>query len=141
MKHSIYVVDDNVLVREAIVMLIEEEPDLAICGAAETAIEALEVLPRMKPDLVLTDYSLHGLTGIDLIERLASVRSNLRVAVLSAHMNPAYADQALAAGAMGYILKGDWQSIVRGIRCVLGGNVYVSPSLRVRRPLSSEDSR
>lgn len=140
MKHTIYIVDDNVFVREALIMLIEEEPDLVICGAADTAVEALEVILRLQPDLVLTDYSLLGMSGIELIERLAILKPGQRVAMLSAHMEPVYADKALAAGAMGYILKGDGQSIVKGIRRVRDGNVYVSPAVRMRRPCPSENA-
>lgn len=137
MTHTIYLIDDNVLVREAFIMLIEEEVDLVICGTADTAVEAVEVILRLQPDLVLTDYSLPGMSGVELVERFGILKPEQRVALLSAHMEPAYADKALAAGAMGYILKEDGQSVVKGIRRVLDGNVYVSPALRMRRPCPS----
>ena len=138
--HTIYIVDDSIFVREALIMLIEEEPDLAICGAADTAVEALEVILRLQPDLVLTDYSLPRMSGVELIERLGILKPDQRVAMLSAHVEPAYADRALAAGAAGYILKGDGQSIVKGIRRMLGGDAYVSPAVRTPRPASSENA-
>ena len=139
MTHTIYIVDDNVSVREALIMLIEEEPDLAICGAADTAVDALEVILRMQPDLVLTDYSLPGMSGVELIERLGILKPEQRVAMLSAHVERAYADQALSAGAAGYLLKGDGQAIIEGIRRMLGGNAYVSPVLRIRNPARNEN--
>lgn len=134
MTHTIYIVDDNVFIREALIMLIEEEADLAICGAADTALDALEVIPRLQPDLVLTDYSLPRMSGVELVERLGSLVPEQRVALLSAHMEPAYAEKALAAGAAGYILKEDGQSLVDGIRRVLDGDVYVSPAIRMAVP-------
>lgn len=149
MTHTIFVVDDNVFVREALVMLIEVEPDLAICGVAESAAEALDVLLSVEPDLVLTDFSLPGLSGIELIKRLGAVKPEQSVAIFSAHAEPVCAEQALAAGARGFILKEDATTVVAGIRCVLDGEVYVSPALRratttaqsLRRTTNSEKSR
>lgn len=134
MTHSIYIVDDNAHVREALIMLIEEEPDLLICGSAETALEALDVLPSIDADLVLTDFSLPGLSGVELIERLSTLKPRQLMAVLSAHAESSYAEQSLAAGARGYFLKDDPTAVVAGIRRVLGGDVYVSPDLHARRP-------
>lgn len=139
MTHTIYLVDDNVFVREALIMLIEEEPNLAICGAAETAFEALDAILRVKPDLVLTDFSLPDMNGIELIERLAILRPVQRVAMLSAHTEPLYADRALAAGATGYILKQEAQAVIAGIRRVVDGEAFISPALRTRRPCLSEN--
>lgn len=139
MTHTIYVIDDNIFVREALIMLIEEEADLVICGAADTAVDALEAILRLQPDLVLTDYSLPGMTGVDLVERLGALKPEQRVALFTAHMEPAYVDRALAAGAVGYILKEDWPSIITGIRHVLYGNVYVSSELDIDRPCPSEN--
>lgn len=138
MTHTIYIVDDNVFVREAVITLIEDEPDLAVCGAAETAVGALEVILRLKPDLVLTDFSLPGMSGVELIERLNAMKTGQRAAVLSAHRDPKYADQALAAGAMGYILKDDAEAIMVGIRRVLEDKVYVSPALQRHEANPSE---
>lgn len=138
MTHTIYIVDDNVFVREAVITLIEDEPDLAVCGAAETAVGALEVILRLKPDLVLTDFSLPGMSGVELIERLKAMKTGQRAAVLSAHRDPKYADQALAAGAMGYILKDDAEAIMVGIRRVLEDKVYVSPALQRHEANPSE---
>lgn len=138
MTHTIYIIDDNVFVRQALIMLIEEEPDLVICGAAETAVEALDVILSLKPDLVLTDFSLPGLTGLELIERLGVLNPEQPVAMVSGQAEPVCADRAIAAGARGYILKDDATAIVAGIRRVLDGEVYVSPALRTHQPSLSE---
>ena len=139
MAHTIYVIDDNIFVREALIMLIEEQADLVVCGAADTAVEALDVILRLQPDLVLTDYSLPQMSGVELVERIRIRNLNQRVAFFTAHMEPAYADTALAAGAVGYILKEDWQSVVPGIRHVLNGHVYVSPAIDMRRQRPSKN--
>ena len=129
MNQTIYIVEDNLLVREALVMLIKDEPDLEVCGVAGTASEALDALLGMNPDLVLTDLSLPGMSGIELIERLQIQTPRQRTAMLSGRTEPTYAEQALAAGAKGYILKGNPLAIIEGIRQVLGGAVYVSRSV------------
>ncbi|MEX2401607.1 MAG: response regulator transcription factor [Rhodothermales bacterium] len=126
MKQTLYIVEDNLLVQEALVMLIEDEPDLVVCGVAETAIEALEVLSGVSPDLILTDFSLPGMNGIELIERLRVRMPGQRAAMLSGQTDPTCAERALAAGANGYILKGDPLAMLEGIRQILDGTVYVS---------------
>lgn len=138
MKHTIYIVEDNRHVREALSMLIDEQPDLEVCGVAGTAADALEMIRDVHPDVVLTDLSLPGMSGIELIERLQTEDPEQRVVVVSAHVEPAHAEQALVAGAVGYCLKSDPSGIIEGIGQVLGGRVYVSPSLAsaVRRPSS-----
>lgn len=119
MKQTIYIIDDNAFVREALVMLIEGEPDLEVCGVAETALEALDPILSMNPDLVLIDFSLPGMSGLECIERLRILKPRQRTAVLSGHPEPAYAEQALGAGARAYILKGEPLEIIDGIRQVL----------------------
>ena len=130
MKKTIYIVDDNPDMREALVMLIQEEEDLEVCGIAETATEALRTLCDLDPDLVLADLSLPGMHGIEFVERLRVLKPRLRATILSGHTDTVYADRALVAGAKGYILKGDPMAIMEGIRCVLDGQTYVSRSMR-----------
>lgn len=132
MKRTIYIVDDHPFVREALTMLIEDERDLEVCGMAETAAEALNAIPEVNPDLVLVDGSLPGLSGIELIEQLLILKPHQRTLMLSGHAEPVYAEQALAAGAKGYILKGDSLAILEGIRHVLGGKVYLSRPVRTQ---------
>lgn len=132
MKRSLYMVDDHPLVREALVLLIEGEPDLELCGMAETATEALAAIPEVNPDLVLVDLSLPGMNGIELIQRLLALNPLQRTVILSGHTEPAHVEKSLAAGARGYILKGEPLTIMKGIRHALGGEVYVSRSIRPR---------
>ena len=129
MKHTIYIVEDNRHVREALSMLIDEEPDLEVCGIAGTAAGALDMIRDVKPDLVLTDLSLPGMSGIELIERLQAERPEQRVVVVSAHLEPAHAEQALAAGAAGYYMKGDPSAIIDGIRQALAGEANAGQSV------------
>lgn len=119
MKETIYIIDDNPFVREALVMLIEEEPDLEVCGVVGTAAEALDAIPRLRPDLVLVDYSLPEMTGVELIKHVLSRDPNQRSAVLSGHPESDYARLAFAAGATAYIVKGGSVPLLEGIRDAL----------------------
>lgn len=130
MTRTLYLVDDHPLLREALLLLIEDQQDLSVCGVAETAMEALGAIPEVNPDLVLTDFSLSGMNGIELIKRLLILNPQQRAAILSGHTEPVYVEQALSAGAKGYILKGEPLGMMEGIRHVLDGGVYVSPSIR-----------
>ena len=119
LRRSVYIVDDDAHVREALVMLIADEPDLEVCGVATAAAEALAAIPGAAPDLVLTDLSLPGMSGLELVERLLKQNALQRVAVLSGHPEPRYAEEARAAGARGYVLKGDADAMLQGIRRAL----------------------
>lgn len=129
-KRTIYIVDDNADMREVLAMLVEEEEDLEVCGIAATAPEALGILCDLDPDLVISDLSLRGMNGMEFIERLCVLKPMLQAAIISAHADSVYAEQALVAGAKGYILKGDPTLMMDGIRRVLDGEIYVSRSVR-----------
>ena len=75
MKQKIFVVEDHALMRKSIVAALEREPDLAVCGQAEDAPDALEAIVSLQPDLVLTDLELKNSSGIDLIKALRTQRS------------------------------------------------------------------
>lgn len=130
MKKTIYIVDDSPDMCEVLVMLIEEEEDLEVCGIAATAMEALDTLCDLDPDLVITDLGLPGMSGMEFIERLCLLKPMQRMAIISAHAEAVYAEQSLLAGAKGYILKGDPTAMMEGIRRILEGEIYVSRSMR-----------
>lgn len=127
MKKKIFIVDDHPLVRRGYVYMIGHEPDLELCGEASTAQEALARIPEALPDLVITDLSLDGMGGIELIKTLQDLWPDLPVLVISMHDENMYAGRALRAGARGYVMKrGEESSVVDAIRRVLGGGFALS---------------
>lgn len=138
MKRTVYIIDDNPFVREALVMLIEDEPDLEVCGFAGTAFESMDNILAIQPDVVLTDLSMPGMGGIELITHLVNLIPQLRTLILSGYSEADYVEHALRMGARGYILKEDTTAILEGIRSVLRGEVYVSRS--IRPPVLDKDS-
>lgn len=129
-KHRLLIVDDHPLFREGLRQIIERDPDLTVCGEAASAAEALEAIPQMRPDLVLADISLGGTSGIDLIKAIKNDYDELPVLVVSMHEESLYAERALRAGAMGYLMKHEpGKTVKAAIHKVLGGEMYLSEKM------------
>ncbi|MHC4599167.1 MAG: response regulator [Planctomycetota bacterium] len=127
---KVFLVDDHPVLRKGIALVIDEESDLALCGEAETAAEALEAVARTEPDVVLVDLSLKDSDGLELIRRLHESNPDLPVLVVSAFDESRYAERALKAGARGYIMKGEnIESVVTAIRHVLQGGIHLSEAM------------
>ncbi len=126
-KNRILIVDDHPLFREGLRQMIDRNADLTVCGEAADAAQALRAIADRKPDLVMVDISLGGSSGIDLIKNIKSKYDDLPVLVVSMHDESLYAERALRAGAMGYIMKHEPAKTVRAaIAKVLGGDIYLS---------------
>jgi len=126
-RHRIFLVDDHALVREGLRKLIEQEPDLVVCGDAESAATAFAGISELHPDVVLVDLSLRADSGLDLVKRLQQLPEPPRVLVLSMHDELHYAERALRAGALGYVMKRETSGrVLEAIRTLLAGQVFVS---------------
>lgn len=132
-KSRVYLIDDHPLLRKGLRLLLQTESDLTVCGEASSAEEALLELPNSESDLVIVDISLPGMSGIDFIKRCKRLFPNLRFLVYSRHDETLYAERAIRAGALGYILKSAAPPLVlQAIRRVLCGSVFVSPVVNER---------
>jgi DNA-binding NarL/FixJ family response regulator len=129
-KSRIFLVDDHEMFREGLRQLIEREPDMTVCGDAANASTALVNIESIKPDLVIVDISLGGSSGIDLVKIIRNKYEDLPVLVVSMHEESLYAERALRAGAMGYVMKHEPSKTVKtAIRKVLDGNLYLSEKM------------
>jgi len=129
----ILIVDDHPLVRHGFRELLEREPNVEVCGEAETVQEALRLASVHEPDLVIADISLKEGNGIDLVKRLKALHPTVRVLVASMHDEALYAERVLRAGAMGYVCKHQAvEKILDSVRVVLEGGVYLSPEMTAR---------
>lgn len=123
----IFLVEDHPIFRRGLRGLLEEEPDLEVCGEAEDVGSAWDGVVQTRPDLVVLDISLKGRNGLELVKSLSTWRRDLPVLVLSTYEESLYAERSLRAGARGYIMKHEAADrIVRAIREVLAGGVHVS---------------
>lgn len=130
MRHKVLVVDDHPMTRYGIVRLIEQEPDLVVCGEAENASRALAAVRALKPQVVLTDLTMPGGEGLEFVKDVRSLHPEVAVLVVSMHDEALYAERALRAGARGYIMKNEGgEKLVEAIRQVLQGKTYVSENM------------
>lgn len=129
-KARIFLVDDHPVVRSGLADLINQESDLAVCGEGTSAEEALQRIGETSPDLVVVDLSLEGTSGLELVKSLKVRYPGLPSLVLSMHEETVYAERAIRAGALGYVMKnaplGDLQA---AIRSALDGNIHLSPKM------------
>ncbi len=129
-KRKVFLVDDHPLVREWLTNLINQQADLAVCGEAESAPQAMAAIAAAKPDVAVVDLSLKDSSGIELIKSLKQCHPNVAVLVLSMHDESLYAERALRAGARGYIMKRETtRKVVTAIRQVLEGKLCVSEQI------------
>ena len=129
----ILLVDDHRMVLNGYCLMLGAAPDLAVCATATTVAEALVAVERELPDLVVTDLTMAGRGGLDLIKDLVALHPGLRILVCSMHDETLYAERALRAGAKGYLMKdADGPTFLAAIRRVLGGQVFMSAPLAAR---------
>jgi DNA-binding NarL/FixJ family response regulator len=129
-KARIFIVDDHPMTRAGLTHLINHQPDTLVCGEAENAAQALDLMAVSQPDLMLLDITLPGKSGLELIKDVRAMRPTLPILVISMHDESLYADRVLRAGARGYITKHDGgDKMIGAIRHVLSGRIYVSESM------------
>lgn len=132
-KARVLLVEDHPVVRQGLSMLIDDEPDLSICGGAESMREAMPLIRKLKPDVVVIDIALGDGSGLDLIKEVHDALPNLPLLALSMHDESIYAERAMRAGAKGYIMKKEaMDKVMTAIRRVLSGELYVSDKMAAR---------
>lgn len=130
---TIFIVDDHPVFREGLASLVRRQEDLAVCGEADDASQALTAIQRMNPELTLVDIGLPGRSGLELIKDLVFARPASAVLVISMHDETLYAERVLRAGAMGYIMKQESpEKMLQAIRQVLEGQIYLSGKMSAR---------
>ena len=120
-ERRILVVDDHPVLRDGLRALFGSTNDLVVCGEAENGAEAMAAVQKLRPDLAIVDVSLRGgEDGIELTRRLRKKWPALPILVFSLHQRQVYRDDALAAGASGYCIKGKGSKpLIQAIRKVL----------------------
>ena len=132
-KIKVLVVDDHPIVRQGIRMLVNQESDMAVCGEAESAPEALQVLQETEPDVAVVDLALKESSGLDLIKDIRIRRPNVLILVLSMRDESFYAERTLRAGAKGYLTKEEGtDKVIEGIRQILDGQYYLSERIEAK---------
>jgi DNA-binding NarL/FixJ family response regulator len=125
--------DDHPIFLEGLGKLLEMADDFDVVGVAATGNAALRLIGETGPDVAVLDVSMPELSGIALARRLAAECPHVRVLLLTLHEDRAYLNQALQAGARGYVLKRSASvTLVHAIRAVMVGGLYVDPAIAGR---------
>ena len=128
MRPRVLLADDHVIVAEGLAHVIREAGDLV--GIVNDGVRLIEEARRLKPDIVIADITMPGLSGLDAMRRLRTEHSTARFIFLTIHTEPSLAAEALRAGAVGYLLKhsaGD--ELLEAIKAAMAGRTYLTPLL------------
>jgi DNA-binding NarL/FixJ family response regulator len=133
----VLIVDDHAVVRQGVHRLLTSIPDTVIFEAA-TAHEALAIVRREAPDVVVLDINLEGASGLELLRRIKIERTAARVLMFSMHAEPIYASRALKAGASGYVCKSAGSNdLVTAVLKVAAGGTYLDSTMASELVLNS----
>jgi DNA-binding NarL/FixJ family response regulator len=125
---SALIADDHGIVREGLRRLLESEPDIRVCAEACDGSEALELVEKHQPDVVILDITMPRLGGLETLQRLRAELPGVKVILLSMHGDPTFIQSAIALGVDGYILKdGLAGEVIAAVRAVMSGGSYFSP--------------
>lgn len=134
----VLIADDHAIVRAGLRTLIHSEPTMELVGEAAGGYEAIDLIEKAQPDVLVLDLSMPDLDGIAVIKKIKPQFPELRILILTIHEDEGLLRAALKAGASGYILKGAAESeLISAVRTILRSELYVDPSM-VRKLLSDE---
>lgn len=129
MSIRLLITDDHSVVRKGIRTLLEDEADIDVVGEATDGDEAIELIPTLKPDVLLLDITMPRMSGIDVTKIVSRQYPAVRILIFSMHHNPDYILKAVQNGAAGYLLKDtNEEEILRAVRTVATGELYYPPS-------------
>lgn len=126
-RTRVVVVDDHPAIREAISNVISGQLDIEVVGEADSADGALRLVERQRPDVALVDLSLNDTHGLDLVQNIRSFFGETKVVVFSMYDEQVFAERAIRAGAVGYLMKTEpTQHLCEAIRRVQKGEIFLS---------------
>lgn len=135
---SIMLVDDHAVVRAGVRRLLEQHSGFTVVAEAENGERAYQLFGEHLPDVAVMDLSMPGMGGMEAIRRIVARFPAAKLLVLSMHENPAFANQAIKAGAKGYLAKnGLAEELVDALQAIVSGKTYLSPEIARKIALQS----
>lgn len=120
-------VDDHQIIRDAIKQYLSDEPDIRVIGEAANGRDGLRLLETLRPDILVTDLSMPGLNGLDLVREALLIQPDLKTLVFSMHTEEAYIRKAISLGVSGYIPKDATKyELVEALQTIAAGDIYFS---------------
>lgn len=127
---KVLVCDDQAIIRDGLELMLKLEADIEVIGAAQDGAEAVEIVDKLLPDLVLMDLKMPGMNGVEATRRICASHPAIKVLVLTTFDDDEWVFDAIRAGAAGYILKDTpREKVVEAIRGTLSGKSYVDPAV------------
>jgi DNA-binding NarL/FixJ family response regulator len=132
-KVRVLIVEDHPITRQGLKALINQQLNLSVCGETGSAAEAMDLVARLQPDLAVIDVSLETSSGLELAKNLRDRAPTMPMLMVSMHDEALFAERALRAGAMGYVMKQEAaDKITAAISHVLRGELYLSGRIKER---------
>jgi DNA-binding NarL/FixJ family response regulator len=140
-KISVLLVDDHSLVRRGFRRILEDEPDITVAGEASSGEEAIKLAEELQPKVILMDCALPGINGLQAIRQILEKSPGILILMLSMHTEETWVNQALEAGACGYILKNAMDlELGTAVRRVVAGEIVIDAQLARADVLKGERS-
>lgn len=126
----VLVVDDHTLVRAGLCRLLDSEEGIEVVGETGSGREAVELCQKLNPDVVLLDYNLPDMDGLETTSRIIPLKTGARVLILTMYANEEYAIRVIRAGASGFVVKGaSPEELLSAVRKVARKGTYITPSI------------
>jgi two-component system response regulator NreC len=126
----IVLADDHTILRRGLRLMLERQPDFAVVGEADNGRQAIDIVARERPDVVIMDIAMPLLNGIEATKRINEQQLKTAVVILSMHSDEGYILKALRAGARGYLLKDSAENdLIQAVRAVCAGKAFFSPAV------------
>lgn len=130
LRRTIILADDHALMRAGIRALLDDIPDVEIIGETGDGLEALALVRRLQPDLILLDITLPGMNGLEVAERISKQAPSTRTLLVSMHAGPEYVARGRSAGAAGYLIKeAAFEELASALEAVFAGQEYLSQAI------------
>ncbi|KLU63180.1 oxygen regulatory protein NreC [Peptococcaceae bacterium CEB3] len=130
MTVKVFLADDHKILRESLVILLQQERDLEVVGEAADGQEAIREILRLQPDIAILDISLPRLNGLDVAARLKRERPETKIIILTMHKNEEFVARAYQLEVNGYVLKENaLEELLDSIRTVQAGGIYISSDI------------
>jgi DNA-binding NarL/FixJ family response regulator len=139
---TVLLADDHAIVRDGLAALLDAETDIAVIGQADTGREAVRLVKKLLPEVVVMDIAMPLLNGLEAARQILKTFPATRVLILSAHSDDEYVDEVIRIGAAGYLIKQDSaQDLATAVRQAHAGKTFFSPGIVGRQNDRSDNSR
>jgi DNA-binding NarL/FixJ family response regulator len=141
-KIRVLIADDHTVVREGIRQILSKEPDMEVVAEAGDGLEALEMVRAARPDVVLLDIAMPGVSGLEAVSLIKESHPDCQVVVLTMHSKESMIHRVLDSGALGYVLKASPASdVIEAVRAATRGEYFLSSKIKAEVVSAYIDSR